>query len=336
MIILSLALSEACNLNCSYCNVDKLSKKQIDADIALAEYQKLRSLNPNELIQIDFYGGEPLIQWPIVTKIVDTLANEPRLQFFMPTNGLLLDSDKVEYLNKHKVQVSLSFDGLWQDKNRLQLTGKSTLKRYIDKMPLFHQLNNLQVHTMVQRGCYNLLENHQYILGLTGVNPELTLVRDISSWDNRSVSRINDGISELFAWYIDNHLIVDMPYFVKTYLGHIVLYKAKKHEVKTCGAGVTHFSLSENKVVPCNRFKDEPDTIAKIPEFTVMSKCSTCEVKNYCKKGCLYEQIHNNGPIDELCDIYKHIYRCVFNMINTLQSSDKFIAILKEEIKNER
>jgi MoaA/NifB/PqqE/SkfB family radical SAM enzyme len=41
-------LSEKCNLNCSYCGVDKWSKKRIDADLYLEEFKKLREQFPTE------------------------------------------------------------------------------------------------------------------------------------------------------------------------------------------------------------------------------------------------------------------------------------------------
>lgn len=335
MKIFSIALSEQCNLNCSYCNVDKNSKKRIDPNIFLERYYEMRSENPDELIQIDFFGGEPLLQFDIVKQVIETLQSENNLQFFMPTNGLLLTEDKLDFLNKHKVKLSISYDGLWQDKNRLQLNGKMTNDRYLKIRPLISRIPNVPIHSMIGRGNYNLLENHKYILENFNVNPDLTLVRDIGIWNEKSVEKLKVGIKELFDWYKNNADNVEMPNFIKTYLKHVVLYKTKKHEVKTCGAGEQYFSFSENKVIPCNRFKDEPEVIAKIPEFRVMSPCVTCEVRNYCKKGCLYEQIKNDGPIKELCDIYKYVYSQIFIMMTELKNNENFISIVKKEIQNE-
>ena len=335
MKIFSIALSEQCNLNCAYCNVDKNSKKRIDPDIFIQRYREMREQNPNELIQIDFYGGEPLLQFDIVQKIVETLCVEPNIKFFMPTNGLLLTEDKLNFLNKHKVKLSLSYDGLWQDKNRLQLNGKVTNDRYLKNKDFFRNIEDVDIHTMISRGNYNLLENHLYILNNFGLNPELTLVRDRGIWTDSSVEKLKNGILELFNWYKLNVDTVEMPNFIQFYLRHVVLYKSKKHETMTCGAGQSFFAFSENKVVPCNRFKDEPEIIDKIPEFQLMNECSTCEVRNYCKKGCLYEQIKNDGPIKELCDIYKYIYKEVFIMMSELKNNEKFISVVKKEIQNE-
>lgn len=335
MITLSVTLSEACNLNCAYCDVDKKSRKKIDPVLFIEEYHKLRAANPDELIKIDFFGGEPLMQYDTVKYILDVLGNEDRIKFFMPTNGLLLDQEKIDYLQSHNVEISLSFDGLWQDKNRLQPNNKGTLHRYLAKADMFSTIKNFRIHCMIQRGNYNLLENHLFIMEKMGANPELTLVRDVGTWTTHSVERLKGGITEFFEWYVQNIDTAVLPAFIRFYLRHIILYKAKGYEVKTCGASEKYFSFSENNLIPCNRFKDQPQIIAVIPQFVEMNKCQTCEVKNYCEKGCLYEQIQNGGPIDELCVIYKHIYSEVFKMLGALKSNERFVSILKKEIANE-
>jgi organic radical activating enzyme len=106
MITMSVALSEQCNLNCTYCNVDKLSKKRISSKLFLDEFWKKRAELPNEKFQIDLYGGEPLLQWDLVKEIIDATQEEKNLQYFMPTNGLLLNDERVDYLNEHNVKVS--------------------------------------------------------------------------------------------------------------------------------------------------------------------------------------------------------------------------------------
>lgn len=336
MIILSAALSEACNLNCVYCNVDKQSKKRIDGELFVQEYYRLREANPDEVVKIDFYGGEPLMQYDTIEYVLEKLHQEPNIRFFMPTNGLLLTKEKIDYLQARGVEISLSFDGLWQDKNRLQPNNKGTLKRYLDKAPLFQTIKDYHIHTMIDRGCYNLLENHLFILNNMGTNPMLTIVRDVGTWSKTSVERLNTGIAELFDWYKNNADAYDMPNFIKFYLRHVILWKMKQYEVSSCGAGETHFSFSENKLVPCNRFKDSPEMIEAIPSFVNMRECQTCEVRHYCKKGCLHEQMINEGPIQELCTVYKFIYAEIFKMMNALKTHPKFVAIVKEEIANER
>lgn len=326
-------LSEKCNLNCSYCGVDKWSKNKIDAKLYLQEFKKLREQHPDEKIKIDFFGGEPLLQLDLIKEILEGVKDDNNLKLFMPTNGLLLTDEIVEFLIDNNIETSLSFDGLWQDKNRLQLNGRGTVHKFFEKRELFRKLPNLTIHTMIDKGCYNLLENHLYITENFGINPELTLVRDVGTWNEQSVDRLKKGIAEIFDWYIENPHN-EMPFFIKFYLRHFLNFKINNFEADNCGAGSSIFMFSENKVVPCTRFKDNPEMIDEIKHYARMPECQSCEVKNYCEKGCLFEQIKNKGPIKELCDIYKYVYKEVSRMTAALKDDASFKRQLKEEIEN--
>ena len=326
-------LSEKCNLNCTYCNVDKWSKDTIDPYLYLAEFKKLRELNPDEEIKIDFFGGEPLLQMDLIKIIIDGVKDDPNVTLSMPTNGLLLTDEIVDFIIEHKIDASVSFDGLWQDRNRLQLNGKSTMQKYLDKRDLFKRLPHFHIHTMIYKGCYNLLENHLFIRDNFGANPGLTLVRDVGTWDHNSVQRLKVGITELFDWYIANPH-EEMPAFITFYLRHFLNYQVTKYSKKNCGAGTSTLMFSENKVVPCTRFKDSPEMIEAIPKYAQMPECQSCEVQNYCEKGCLFEQIKNKGPIVELCEIYKYTYKEVSRLTGELRDDPHFKQQLLREIEN--
>lgn len=333
MKTLLIVLSELCNLNCTYCDVDKKSKKRIDPELALEEYYKMRAQYPDEMIKIDFFGGEPLLQFDLITKIVETVKGDKNVKFFMPTNGLTLDEEKIQFIIDNNIELSLSFDGLWQDKNRLQFSGQGTMHKFLAKRDMFRKIPKLKIHSMIYRGNYNLLENHLFIKNNFGVNPELTLVRDMHVWNAKSVEKLKAGISELVDWYINNPE-EDMPFFILFYLRHFLTYEAKGIEIKNCGAGSSLFTFSENKIIPCNRFKGDQEAIDAIPQYAEMKECQSCEVRKYCKKGCLFEQIKNKGPIVELCDIYKFTYKEVARVTKALQHHPKFQELMLEEIKN--
>ncbi|MDD0854378.1 radical SAM protein [Halobacteriovorax sp. GB3] len=331
MKTLSIAFSEACNLNCSYCNVDKLSKKSIDENLFLHSFSEVRRNNPNERIKIDFYGGEPLLHWNKIVRITKELSSDPQVEFYMPTNGLLLDEEKVRFLNDYSVKVSLSYDGLWQDAKRIQHDGQGTNHLYEKKFPIIRELNDLACHSMIDPGNSNLLENHLYILEKLGLNPDLTLIRDVDIWSYEQAQAVNQGFSELVDWYIDSCDEVEIPKIVLNYLRHVIRYGAKGHTSHNCGAGDQHLSYTENKLIPCNRFKNS-DLVDKIEEYRLMEECEQCVVKNYCRKGCLFENIKNEGPIDEICTMYKHFYREVQRMTRELKNNRVFKELLKREI----
>jgi sulfatase maturation enzyme AslB (radical SAM superfamily) len=333
MKTLLVVISEKCNLDCSYCGVDKWSKNAIDPYLYLEEFRKMREEFPDEKIKIDFFGGEPLLQMHLIKTILDGVRDDGNVHLFMPTNGLLLTDEIVDWIIEENIEISLSFDGLWQDRNRLQLNGRGTKHRFFEKRELFKRIPGLRIHTMIYKGCYNLLENHLFIRDNFDINPELTLVRDVGVWDADSVDKLKTGIKELVDWYIE-HPEQGMPFFIKFYLRHFLRYQTTGLEKHNCGAGSEVYMFSDNKIVPCTRFKDSPEMIEAIPQYAKMSVCQTCEVKNYCEKGCLFEQIKNQGPVVELCDLYKYSYREVSRMSATLKTNPYFTQLLKEEIEN--
>jgi radical SAM protein with 4Fe4S-binding SPASM domain len=293
----------------------------------------MRAQYPDEKIKIDFFGGEPLLQMDLIKIILDGVKDDGNIKLFMPTNGLLLDDEKLQFLIDNQIETSISFDGLWQDRNRLQLNGKGTTERFFEKRELFKKIPDVRCHTMIYKGCYNLLENHLFIRNNFGFNPELTLVRDVGVWDSHSIERLKAGIKELYDWYIANPQ-EQIPFFILFYLRHFLNYHSKGVIIDNCGAGSKVWMFSENKVVPCTRFKDSPEMIAEIPKYAKMDVCQTCEVKNYCQKGCLFEQIKNQGPIVELCDIYKYAYRETKRMTSELRNNPYFKQVIEEELEN--
>jgi uncharacterized protein len=335
MKLLVAALSEKCNLNCSYCNVNKQSTKSLDPKLFVEEFYKFRQLHPTEKIQIDFYGGEPLLQIRKIKYIVENIKDD-NIKYFMPTNGLALTESNLQFLIDNNIETSVSFDGLWHETNRRQLNGKGTIHRYFEKRDLFHQLPNVRCHTMVTKGCYNLLENHQYIMSSFKMNPELTLVRDVGTWDTESVNKLKEGIDELFEWYIDNADVEQMPNFILYYLKHYLNYHNSGYQKSNCGAGTDIKMFNENNnLLPCTRFEHKPDMVKLIPVYAKMTECDACEVNKYCAKGCLHEQIKNEGPIQELCDIYKHVYRRVSEMVNDIKHIELFKKQIYKELNSE-
>ena len=94
----------------------------IDVELSIKELRQFCENNTNDDVQVDFYGGEPLIHFNKIKQILDGVRDIPQLKKMILTNGLLLTQDIVDYVIENHIQVSVSFDGLWQDKNRLQLS----------------------------------------------------------------------------------------------------------------------------------------------------------------------------------------------------------------------
>lgn len=303
MQTLMVMMSEKCNLNCSYCGMDKWTNKKIDPDFAINRFKELRHQYPQETIKVDFFGGEPLLQMPMVKYIVKEIKSmDNDYKFFMPTNGIAMTEGILDYLKSEGIDISISLDGLWQNKNRLTIKNKNSMEILLKKKHLFE---GLRCHSMITGDCGgNLLENHLWIQLAFGMNPELTLVRDRGTWTQEQVEQLKKGIDDIFEWAVNASV---MPNFVVPWVTDVLRYHGKGVVIDGCGVNKDiHTTTQENKTVTCNRFKDDPEALKGITYQ--WKECGTCRVKNYCHKGCMYEQVKSGGPIPELCDIYKYCY----------------------------
>lgn len=116
---LEIVLGMKCNFNCKYCSQHKLRDKCYDASPKDVEpFIAMLKRNHITANDIQFWGGEPLVYWKTIEKLVPRLREEyPKAHFYFPTNGSLLTRDKIDFINKYKINFSISHDG-YCDENR--------------------------------------------------------------------------------------------------------------------------------------------------------------------------------------------------------------------------
>lgn len=118
---LCLHVSHDCNLRCKYCFAsqgDFGGEKEImnfEVGKAAIDYLIANSGNRRNL-EIDFFGGEPLMNFDVVKQLVEygreaEKARGKNIRFTITTNGVLLDDEKIKYINENMHNVVLSLDG---------------------------------------------------------------------------------------------------------------------------------------------------------------------------------------------------------------------------------
>jgi His-Xaa-Ser system radical SAM maturase HxsB len=108
-----------CNFHCLYCQVSARSTREKQYDMSKATAAKTLDIifqTPNKNVAIEFQGGEPLLNWPVVKYIIEAAHKKNRrankdLQIRLVTNGSLIKKDIVDYLIKQKVSICFSWDG---------------------------------------------------------------------------------------------------------------------------------------------------------------------------------------------------------------------------------
>jgi sulfatase maturation enzyme AslB (radical SAM superfamily) len=112
---LLLVLTNRCNLRCAYCFQGTPGNMHMSWDCLCAGIElALKAAAPE--IEITFSGGEPLLEFEHVRKAVAHITErstlQTRIRYWMSTNGLLLTREIADFLQEHKFNIQLSFDGI--------------------------------------------------------------------------------------------------------------------------------------------------------------------------------------------------------------------------------
>ncbi len=124
-------ITEKCNFGCKYCFVH-LSGHDGLWDSIQHSLDLLIKANKGESVQIQFFGGEPLMQFEYIEKTVNYMKEHGTelkdVTYFITTNGSLLTDSKCEYLKKNDFRVGVSLDGPKEmnDKMRVLPNGHGT------------------------------------------------------------------------------------------------------------------------------------------------------------------------------------------------------------------
>ena len=118
---LCLHVAHTCNLNCSYCFA---SQGKYHGDRALMSFevgkQALDFLIANSgnhvNLEVDFFGGEPLMNWDVVKQLVEYARSIEKdhgknFRFTLTTNGVNVDDEVMEFANRECHNVVMSIDG---------------------------------------------------------------------------------------------------------------------------------------------------------------------------------------------------------------------------------
>ena len=118
---LCLHVAHTCNLNCSYCFA---SQGKYHGDRALMSFEVgkraldflIENSGTRRNLEVDFFGGEPLMNWDVVKDLVKYARSVEKehnknFRFTLTTNGVLIDDDVIEFANKEMSNVVLSLDG---------------------------------------------------------------------------------------------------------------------------------------------------------------------------------------------------------------------------------
>jgi uncharacterized protein len=157
---LAIEVIQSCNLNCTYCIYgelyeNKFRKHKLEFENTKKILEFLFSIWKkkdvlNRSIRINYYGGEPLLEFDLIKDITEfIMENQNKIfknitfTFGLTTNGTLLNKEKIEYFIENKFVIAVSIDGnRYNNSYRVTHTGRDIFDKLVENIEMIRNLNN--------------------------------------------------------------------------------------------------------------------------------------------------------------------------------------------------
>ena len=346
---LCLHVAHDCNLRCKYCFAStgdfgtgrkimpiEVAKKAIDFVIERSGARKN--------IELDFFGGEPLMAWDTVIQTVDYARSREKetgkhFRFTITTNGLLLDADKIDYINENMDNVVLSLDGRAETNDHFRKTVNGG-GSYDIIVPKFQKLvEGRGDKDYYARGTFTK-QNLDFANDVEHIADEgfaSLSVEPVSAEDGCGYELTEADLPAIFAEY--DRLVEIMLERKKqgkafTFFHFMVDLNQGPCVVKRlrgCGAGYEYVAVTpDGDIYPCHQFvgKDEfkqgnvmdgtfdLDIAQRFASMNIYTreKCRDCWAKFYCSGGCSAANYNMNQdmniPYELGCEMERKRLEC--------------------------
>lgn len=350
---LCLHVAHTCNLNCGYCFA---SQGNYHGDRGLMSFEVgkraldflVENSGNRTNLEVDFFGGEPLMNWDVVKNLVMYARSIEKdagknFRFTLTTNGVLIDDDVIDFANKEMHNVVLSLDGRKEihDAVRVDYAGNGSWDRIVPKFQEFVKKRGNREYYM--RGTF------------THANPDFT--KDINVMLDLGFNKLS--MEPVVCAPEDKAALTqeDMPVVLEQYelLAKDMLEKEKEgrpytfyhymidlkggpciyKRISGCGSGTEYMAVTPwGDLYPCHQFVgDEKFRLGNVFDGVTNNdirddfrscnvyarpECKDCWAKLYCSGGCAANAYHATGSIRGIykygCELFKKRMECAIMM----------------------
>ena len=346
---LCINIAHDCNLRCQYCFAGQGGYGQwrmlMSFDVARRAVDFLIAHSgPREHCELDFFGGEPLMNWHVVQQTIDYVHKQEKkhgkkIKMSLTTNGLLLDKEKVKYLTDNHISLILSLDGRKEmhDRMRPGVHGEGTYDEIVENLQ--YCVANRKGEEYYVRGTFTRY-NKDFTTdvidmidkGFPAVSTEPVVGEDTADYsikeeDLPRVKAEYDRLAKLFIAREEE----GRPFFFFHFNMDLWKGPCLPKRLRGCGAGHEYLAVVPNgDIYPCHQFVGrEGYVIGNVYEglknFKMMRdfrmnhvfskpECVDCWAKFFCSGGChanneaFAGDIHK--PFHITCEIQKKRVEC--------------------------
>lgn len=336
---LCLHIAHDCNLGCKYCFAEEgeyhgrralmsyeVGKKALDFLIA--------NSGSRRNLEVDFFGGEPLMNWEVVKQLVEygrsvEEAHNKRFRFTLTTNGMLLNDEIMDFCNREMSNVVLSLDGRKDVNDFMRPTRNGRGSSYDIIVPKFQKFaksragKDYYVRGTFTRNNLDFSEDVKHFADLgfdqMSIEPVVSAPEEPYSIREEDLPGILEEYDKLAVEYIKRkkegrgfnffHFMIDLnqgPCVAKRLSG--------------CGSGTEYLAVTPwGDFYPCHQFVGQEEFLMgnvdtgivntairdefKLCNVYAKDKCRECFARFYCSGGCAANSYNFHGCITDAYDI---------------------------------
>ena len=344
---LCLHVAHTCNLNCSYCFASQ-GKYQGDRAIMSFEVGKrafdflIENSGTRRNLEVDFFGGEPLMNWDVVKQLVAYARSiekqhNKNFRFTLTTNGLLIDDEIIDFLNKEMSNVVLSLDG----RRDVHYAGNGSYDRIVPKFKKLVEARGGKDYYVRGTFTHNNVDFtndilHMADLGFTelSMEPVVCSPTDPCALTDEDMPKIFEQY-EILAKEMIKRKKEGRPFTFYHYMLDLKNGPCIYKRITGCGSGTEYMAVTPwGELFPCHQFVGDPKyslgniydgvTNTEIQEgfrscnAYARPECANCWARLYCSGGCAANAYHATGSINGIyeygCELFKKRIECAVMM----------------------
>ncbi len=350
---LCLHIAHDCNLACRYCFAEEgeyhgrralmsFEVGKAALDFLIANSGKRRNL------EVDFFGGEPLMNFDVVKQLVSYGREQEKLhdkkfRFTLTTNGVLLNDEVMEFANREMANVVLSIDGRKEVNDRMRpfRKGAGSYELIVPKFQKLAKSRNQDRYYVRGTFTHNNLDFSEDVLHLADLGFQQISVEPVVAQPEEEYALREEDLPQLFDEY--DKLAVEMIkrnregkafnffHFMIDLEGGPCVAK----RLSGCGSGTEYLAVTPwGDFYPCHQFVGNEEFLMgnvtegikntqirdefKSCNVYAKEKCRNCFAKFYCSGGCAANSYNFHGSITDAydigCELQKKRIECAIMM----------------------
>jgi uncharacterized protein len=346
---LCLHVAHTCNLNCSYCFASQGrfhgERAIMSLDTAKQAIDWLVANSGDHYnLEVDFFGGEPLLNWDVVKQTVAYARslekeNHKHFRFTLTTNGVGINDDVIDFTNKEMNNVVLSLDGRKEVHDHLRkfIDGRGSYDVIVPKFQKLVKARGDKEYYIRGTFTHNNVDFTEDLFHMADLGFDRLSIEPVVCSPDEPYALTEEDLPEIFhqyeilaKWLMEREKAgkpVVFYHYMLDLQGGPCIYK----RISGCGSGTEYYAVTPwGDLFPCHQFvgdeqfkmgdiwhgitREDIKEDFKMCNVYAREECRSCWARLYCSGGCAANAYHGTGSIkgvyDYSCKIFRKRMEC--------------------------